>query len=90
MAIFLDRIDAVPLGYDDLSFELDSWLSLVPDTLNENFQEIELAFNNLAAPQYTTLEITTLAVDAPNGALWYDTTTNQLKAKVNGVVVVIV
>lgn len=45
--------------------------------------------NSINSPQFTTAEITTLAPDLPNGAILYDTTTNQLKGKVNGSIVVI-
>ncbi len=60
------------------------------DTLNEALATIQDELNQTVAPSFTPAQITTLALTAPNGSLWYDTTTNQLKAKVNGVVVVIV
>lgn len=91
--IFLDRIDSVPLENDDFSFSMESWLSVLVDTLNENTVDTQNALNaninGLVVPSFTTAQITTLAVDAANGTMWYDTDTNQLKAKVNGVVVVI-
>ena len=49
-----------------------------------------ISYNGISVPQFTTAEITALAVTAPNGTFWYDTDTNQIKAKSNGVVVVVV
>ncbi len=91
MAIFLERIDSLPtLSNSEFSFEFNSWLAVMIDTLNEALATIQDELNQTVAPSFTTAQITTLALTAPNGSLWYDTTTNQLKAKVNGVVVVIV
>ncbi len=90
----LDRVDSVILDAELFSSEFNSWLSVLVDSLNETIQEIQNQFNGisdgLVVPQKTTAEITTLAATASNGTQWYDTTTNQLKAKINGVVVVIV
>lgn len=94
MAIFLERVNAAPISNSNFTFEFNSWVSVLVDTLNETIatiqDEINRYDNGLYAPQYTTAQITALALTAPNGTMWYDTTTNQLKAKVNGVVVVIV
>jgi len=90
MSIFLQRIDAFSPATDaEFSFSYTTWLAVLIDTLNEIIRVIQDALNQTSAPQYTTTQITALAVDAPNGTLWYDITTNQLKAKVNGVVVVL-
>lgn len=93
MSIFLERVNAAPLSNSNFTFEFNSWVSILVDTLNETIatiqDEINRYDNGLYAPQFTTAQITTLALTAPNGTMWYDTTTNQLKAKVNGVVVVI-
>lgn len=93
MAIFLEKINAAPLNNEEFSFQMNSWISVLVDTLNEILVQIEDGLNRfdngLVAPSFTTAEITALAVSATNGTLWYDTTTNQLKAKVNNVVVVI-
>ena len=89
--LFLDRIDAAPMqGNEQFTFELQRWFSTLVDTMNTSLEVIQNQFNGLAAPQYTTAQITTLALSAPNGALWYDTDTNNIKAKVNGSVVVVV
>jgi len=82
----LDKIDSVPLEADNFSVEFRSWVTLLVDSFNINVQTLE---DNLIAPQYTTAEITALAVSDPNGAIYYNTSTNQLQAKVNGVVVVL-
>lgn len=87
MSGILQRVDSVPLPGNDLTNELNQWLTTLVDTLNTTFQQIEDA---LIAPSYTTAQITALAVTAPNGSFWYDTDTNQIKAKSNGVVVVVV
>lgn len=93
MSVFLERVNSAPLSNSGFTFEFNSWVSILVDTLNEviaNIQdEINRYDNGLYAPQFTTAQITTLAATAANGTMWYDTTTNQLKAKVNGVVVVI-
>lgn len=87
MAATLQRVDSVPLAGNDLTMELNQWLTTLVDSLNTTFQQIEDA---LVAPSYTTAQITTLAVTAPNGSIWYDTDTNEIKALVNGIVVVVV
>jgi hypothetical protein len=87
MAVILERVDSVPLAGNDLTIELNQWLTTLVDSLNTSFQTIE---DNLIAPSRTTAEITALSTDAPNGSFWYDTDTNQIKAKSNGIVVVVV
>lgn len=93
MALFLDKIDSAPLADDNFSFSFNSWVSNTVDALNETILDIQNQFNGisqgLVPPQLTTAQITVLSVNATNGTIWYDTTTNQLKAKINGVVVVI-
>lgn len=92
MAIILDRVDAVPLNADDFSFEFKAWLSVLTDSLNAMIQQLEDYINLPYAPSYTTAEINTIAAltTTQNGTFFYDTDTNQLKAKVNGLPVVIV
>lgn len=55
-------------------------------------QQLEDYINLPYAPSYTTAEINTIAAltTTQNGTFFYDTDTNQLKAKVNGLPVVIV
>lgn len=93
MAIFLDRIDSAPISDSDFDHQFLQWIWVLVDTLNESILKIQDAINGfddgLVAPSFTTAQITALAVTAANGTMWYDSTTNELKAKVNGVVVVI-
>lgn len=89
MVIFLERVNSYTAAASEFTFEYSSWLATLIDTLNTTIQIIQDTLNQTSAPQFTTAQITTLALTSPNGTLWYDTTTNQLKAKVNGVVVVL-
>jgi hypothetical protein len=41
MTLFLDRIDAVPISYNDFKFEFNNWLSVLVDTLNEVLMDLE-------------------------------------------------
>jgi hypothetical protein len=68
---------------------LTSAMQLYNDELNQALQN-GLSDNGWTVPQLTTTQITNVASTMPNGTLWYDTTTNQLKGKINGVVTVIV
>ena len=93
MPVFLDRIDSAPINNDEFSFDFNSWVSVMIDTLNEDIQLIQNTLNGindgLIAPSFTTAQIAALALTAVNGTMWYDINTNQLKAKINGVVVVV-
>lgn len=60
------------------------------------FQQMQnnLSDDGLVAPSLTTQQITQVASPTnnnsmPNGTIWYDSDTNELKFKKNGVVVVI-
>ena len=76
MAIFLDRIDSVPLQDEEFSFEFNSWLSITVDALNENLSDIQNAFLLLPASAYTATQINDMFMDGDlsNGVLLYDTT----------------
>lgn len=57
------------------------------------FQQLQNNSSNrgLVAPSQPTTTITNLATppsgpSMPNGTIWYDSTTNEMKAKINGVV----
>jgi hypothetical protein len=78
MAIFLDRIDSVPLQGEDFTFEFNSWVAVLVDTLNENLSDIQNALNLFSAPSYTATEINDMLVAGTlaNGILLYDTTNN--------------
>lgn len=90
MSIVLQRVDAVPLAGNQLDFLFQHWLITLVDGLNTTIEQIEARLNVVELPQLTTVQIMALAVDAPNGSLFYDTSTNQIKAKSNNIVVVIV
>lgn len=89
MATFLQRIDAAPIQGTNFPVFFQQWLAVLVDTLNEMIGTTQGAINVNVAPSFTTAQITTLAMTASNGTFWYDTDTNQIKAKVNNVVVVI-
>jgi hypothetical protein len=89
MATFLQRIDAAPVIGTNFTVFFTQWLAVLVDTLNEIITTTQNSINETVAPSYTTAQITTLALTASNGTFWYDTDTNEIKALVNGVVVVI-
>lgn len=68
---------------------LTSEMQLYQDELNQALQN-GLSNNGWTVPQLKTTEITQIAPSMPNGTLWYDTDTNQLKGKINNVVTLIV
>lgn len=86
MTIFLDRIDAVPLQGEDFTFEYNSWVAVLVDTLNENLSDIQTALNLFTAPNYTAVEIADLlsAGSLVNGIVLYDTTNNVYVGMQNG------
>jgi hypothetical protein len=76
MTIFLDRVDAVPIA-SNTQFDVQflQWLWVLVDTLNENWFDIQGAFNLLTAMSYTSAEILAMEGDGQlgNGVLLYDT-----------------
>lgn len=75
--LFIDRIDGCPTQDDELSFPLKSWLSVLADTINSSFEEVEVEFNQgIKVPQYLPADIVTLATTAQIGTIWYDLTNN--------------
>ena len=78
MTIFLDRIDAVPLQGEEFSFEYNSWVAVLVDTLNENLADIQSTINLFGGQSYTATEINDLftAGALVNGIFLYDTTNN--------------
>ena len=71
MPFFLDRVDAAPVK-NELPYELNQWLSVTVDTLNEDINDIQDAFNNFQVPSYTSLQIADLTLT--NGVILYDST----------------
>jgi len=78
MPIFLDRIDAAPLNSEKFSFEFNSWVSVLVDSLNENLSDIQNTINLFGGQSYTATEINDLFVAGTlvNGIFLYDTTNN--------------
>lgn len=95
-AISLERIDSVPLQGTEFTFEMQRWLATLVDNLNTTIGLLEstlnqfVLVNGLVMPQYTAAQISALAVDAVNGTLWYNTTTNQVDAFSNSTVKIVV
>ena len=89
MAIFLDRIDAVPLNGDKFSFEFNSWAAVMVDTLNEDLSDVQNALNLFSAPSYTAAQIATMFTDGDlaNGIFLYDTTNNEYVGMQSGALV---
>ena len=58
------------------------------DSLNRVMQN-SLSDNGWTLPQQTTANITAVAPSQPDGVMWYDTTTDEFKVKVSGVVRVV-
>lgn len=86
MTIFLDRIDAAPIINSDFDMQFLQWLWVLVDSLNENINDIQNAFNFLTAPNYTAAEIVTLEADGllGDGIFLYDTTNNVYVGKQSG------
>lgn len=89
MTLFLDRIDSVPLNSESFSFEYNSWVAVLVDTLNENLADIQNAFNLLTAISYTDTEINSFfaAGEISDGILLYDSTNNVYVGMENGALV---
>lgn len=90
MAIFLDRIDAVPeSNTEQLDPQFMQWLWVLVDTLNENLTDIQSSFNLITLSGYTQTEITdmNIAGELSNGVILYDTTNNIYVGRQGGVLV---
>lgn len=89
MALFLDRIDAAPIVNSDFDAQFLQWLWVLVDSLNENINDIQGAFNLLTAMSYTAVQIAAMNVAGQlgNGVLLYDTTNNVYVGKQNGALV---
>ena len=91
MAIFLDRIDSVPIINGDFDPQFFQWLWVLVDALNENINDIQNSFNLLTAQSYTAAEIVAMQTAVPsqlsNGVLLYDTTNNVYVGKQSGALV---
>ncbi len=76
MPIFLDRIDSAPIMNVDFDPQFLQWVWVLVDSLNEDINDIQNAFNALTAPNLAVLnETVTLTSGSPsftvaNGALY--------------------
>ncbi len=87
MAIFLDRIDAVPIASNtEFDPQFLQWLWVLVDSLNENISDIQNAFNLLTAMSYTQTQITDMntAGQLSDGVILYDTTNNLYVGRQSG------
>lgn len=86
MTIFLDRIDAAPIANSDLDPQFLQWIWVLVDSLNENINDIQNAFNLLTAIGYTQTEITDLnsAGELEDGVILYDIINNLYVGRENG------
>lgn len=86
MTIFLDRIDSAPIINSNFDNQFLQWLWVLVDSLNENINDIQNAFNLLIAQSYTASEISTMQTDGElsDGILLYDTTNNVYVGRQNG------
>lgn len=89
MAVFLDRIDSAPIMNGDFDPQFLQWLWVMVDTINEDINDIQNAFNFLSATNYTAVEIAAMNAGGQlgNGILMYDTTNNVYVGKQNGALV---
>jgi hypothetical protein len=84
MSVFLDRVNAVPLGGLDFPSEFIQWLTILTDSMNEVLSDIEDLFNLIEVPHYTSTQIGASGADWPNGVLVYDVTNHVYVGKENG------
>ncbi len=87
MAIFLDRIDSVPIANNtEFDPQFLQWLWVLVDSLNENMSDIQSAFRLLTATGYTQTEISDMetAGQLGDGVILYDTTNDVYVGRENG------
>ena len=89
MSVFLDRIDSVSLAGDDFSFEFNSWLSVLIDTLNEMIRQVQDRLNQPQLQAFSQADIIAAAPNFPDGSMWYcnDHAPPCFVGKVNGALV---
>ena len=89
MAVFIGRLDTVPVLGNDFTFEFNQWLANTTDVLNEALETIQNSFNTFNAPSYTAVEITALQTDGEldDGVVLFDTTNNVYVGRISGVLV---
>lgn len=79
MTFLLDRIDTSPIFGNEFTQDFTQWITILVDTINESFSDIEDGFNFLTAPNLTAVQIAAMftAGDFTNGILLYDTTNDE-------------
>ena len=87
MPLFLDKIDAAPIQFNDFPFEFNQWLAVLVDTLNEIIGVLQTALNFLTAQSYTSVEIAAMGADLSNGVIIYDSTLDLYVGKQAGALV---
>ena len=89
MALFLDRVDSVPLANTNFTFEYSSWVAHLVDILNEVINDTQNALNTLLASSYSAAQIATMfsSGQLSNGVLLYDTTNNVYVGMISGALV---
>jgi hypothetical protein len=89
MTLFLDRVDAAPVANSNFDPQFLQWIWVLVDSLNENINDIQDAFNLLNAMSYTAVQIAQMESDGDlgNGILLYDTTNNVYVGKQGGALV---
>jgi len=85
MAVFLGRLDSVPVLGNDFTFEFNQWLANTTDVLNEALAAIQDSLNT----SYTAVEIAAFQTDGEldDGVVLYDTTSNVYVGRISGVLV---
>lgn len=89
MALFIDRVDSVPVKDGDFDPQFSQWLWVLVDVLNEDIDRIQNAFNLFNTSIYTAAEITSLdgAGKLNDGILLYDSTNNVYVGRQSGALV---
>ncbi len=71
MALFLQRIDSVPMT-EMLPPDFNQWTTVLVDTLNESLRTIQNSLNLPLMPQLTSVQIASLDATLANGVIMYD------------------
>lgn len=89
MAVVLDKVNNVPMRWEDFPSYFTQWLANTVDTMNEVIQDLQEFIDALPATPYTSTQITDLftAGSLPDGVLLYDTTLNEYVGQISGALV---
>jgi hypothetical protein len=88
MAVFVDRIDAVPIQYNDFPYEFNQWLSVLVDSLNQVIEDISGLLISTDITTLTTQNVilNSLYIPTAAGLTTFQlppTTTNDVGSKVS-------